>query len=197
MAHKYLTDLAEIISEEWKLVLYAIGAYLLVQTLVFPLLISSYKFLAKSMRKDYLRPTNGAWAVVTGASDGIGKDFCLQLSKLGFNIVLVARSTIKLQEVASAITTKTKIITFDFNTTDDRAYTGAFEELKGMDIKCLVNNVGVSHERPINFTDESMDKLNAIINVNVHSAIKMTHLILPGMIKSKSGLILNIVCFSN
>lgn len=33
-----------------------------------------------------------SWAVVTGGSDGIGKEFCIELAKLGFNIVIVARN---------------------------------------------------------------------------------------------------------
>ena len=45
----------------------------------------------------------GSWAVVTGASDGIGKEFALQLAKHGFNIYLIARNPQLLSETASAI----------------------------------------------------------------------------------------------
>lgn len=45
----------------------------------------------------------GAWAVVTGASDGIGKEFAFQLAKAGFNVLLVARNKTLLQATASDI----------------------------------------------------------------------------------------------
>jgi len=45
----------------------------------------------------------GAWAVVTGATDGIGKEFALQLGKAGFNILLVARNKDLLQQSATEI----------------------------------------------------------------------------------------------
>lgn len=41
-----------------------------------------------------------SWAVVTGASDGIGKQYCIELAKEGFNIALVARNTAKTEGVA-------------------------------------------------------------------------------------------------
>lgn len=42
----------------------------------------------------------GAWAVVTGATDGIGKEFSYQLAKNGFNVLLVARNSQLLSEIA-------------------------------------------------------------------------------------------------
>jgi 17beta-estradiol 17-dehydrogenase / very-long-chain 3-oxoacyl-CoA reductase len=42
----------------------------------------------------------GAWAVVTGATDGIGKEFSYQLAKNGFNVLLVARNSQLLSETA-------------------------------------------------------------------------------------------------
>ena len=41
-----------------------------------------------------------SWAVVTGASDGIGKGVCMELAARGFNIVLIARNITKIEEVA-------------------------------------------------------------------------------------------------
>jgi len=45
----------------------------------------------------------GGWALVTGASDGIGKAYCHELAKSGFSIILMARSKDKLDEVAAEI----------------------------------------------------------------------------------------------
>ena len=61
----------------------------------------------------------GEWAVITGASDGIGKEFAKSLSKLGFNLVLIARRKEKLEELAKSITneyqTQCLVIASDLN----------------------------------------------------------------------------------
>ena len=120
-------------------------------------------------------------------------EFVKQLGKLGYNVVLVARNVDKMKQVASTLSTSTKIIQFDFDTTNDTLFNTTFESLKDLNIQVLVNNVGISHEHPINFVDESITKINSIININVNSMLKMSHLVVPGMIKNKQGLVLNIV----
>ena len=52
-----------------------------------------------------------SWAFVTGATDGIGKGFCQQLAKQGFNIVLVSRTLSKLEKVAKEIEDEFKVKT--------------------------------------------------------------------------------------
>ena len=60
----------------------------------------------------------GGWALVTGASDGIGKEYCIELAKSGFDIILMARNKEKLEEVAKELREKhqvqTRIIIYDF-----------------------------------------------------------------------------------
>ena len=51
-------------------------------------------------RRDLKKRYGGGWAVVTGASDGIGKAYCLELAKIGFDIVLMGRSADKTNEAA-------------------------------------------------------------------------------------------------
>ena len=55
------------------------------------------------MKKYKSRSEQGSWAVVTGATDGIGKEFAFQLAKAGFNILLVSRTADKLKTVAADI----------------------------------------------------------------------------------------------
>ena len=58
-----------------------------------------------------------SWVLVTGASDGIGKEFCNQLAKIGFNICLQGRNKEKLEKVADEIRSignvKTRVIVAD------------------------------------------------------------------------------------
>lgn len=69
----------------------------------------------------------GTWCLVTGASDGIGAEFCRQLAQQGFNIVLVARTPSKLESVAKELITlnpqvKTRILVRDFCNNCDMSY---------------------------------------------------------------------------
>ena len=93
----------------------------------------------------------GGWALITGASDGIGKQYCKELARSGFNIVLMARDETKLDAVAKELreqhTVQTKIIVYDFSelSTQDSAQllkTKLEVELKDIDVSILVNNVG-------------------------------------------------------
>ncbi|KAE8620461.1 hypothetical protein XENTR_v10010263 [Xenopus tropicalis] len=140
----------------------------------------------------------GTWAVVTGATDGIGKSYAEELARRGFDIVLISRSPEKLQRVAEGIEQKsgrkTKIIQADY-TGDVGIYTPIEEGLKGLDIGVLVNNVGMAYSNePVRFLDvpNVKERLTNVINCNIVSVLQMTRIVLPGMLKKKKGLIINI-----
>jgi len=61
----------------------------------------------------------GTWALVTGATDGIGLEFCMQLARSGFNICLVSRTESKLEAVTkgdiSQFGVELKIVVADFS----------------------------------------------------------------------------------
>ncbi|KAG1896827.1 uncharacterized protein F5891DRAFT_983234 [Suillus fuscotomentosus] len=144
----------------------------------------------------------GAWAVVTGASDGIGREFAIQLSSAGFNVLLIARNAKMLNDVAVEIATKTKsavetkIYLIDFAQNDDLKYDGLKALLHTLDVGVLVNNVGKSHAMPTYFA-ETVEQENAdIVAINVNATIRVTHAVLPGMIQRKRGLVLNIGSFA-
>jgi short-subunit dehydrogenase len=95
--------------------------------------------------------SGGSWAVVTGASDGIGAEFCRQLAADGFNIALVSRTLSKLQDVekeCKKINPKisTRIVQADFAGNANVAfYEGIHKKLEDLDIAILINNAGVSY----------------------------------------------------
>lgn len=142
----------------------------------------------------------GSWALVTGASDGIGKEFSLQLASKGFNVLLVSRTESKLAELAIEIEKKydgveTRILAMDFARSDAADYARLKTLIEGLDIAILVNNVGKSHDIPVPFLETAQKEMDDIIAINVIGTLKVTQLVAPGMASRKRGLILTMGSF--
>lgn len=140
----------------------------------------------------------GEWAVVTGATNGIGKAYAFELARRGLNIVLISRSLEKLKNTAEEIEQKhgkkTKIIQADFTTGTD-IYGPIQEELSGMNIGILVNNVGKTYDvLPCYFLDvpDVKKAVTDIVFCNVLSVSMMTAVVLPQMVERKKGVIINL-----
>ncbi|EGG13265.1 steroid dehydrogenase [Cavenderia fasciculata] len=165
-----------------------------------------YKFLnfvyASTIRPSTNLKKYGDWAVVTGATDGIGKAYAYEFAKRGMNIVLISRSQDKLNDEAQKIQSKypkiqTKTVAFDFNTSDDSKYESLYKQhLSQVDIGVLVNNVGISYDHPMYLEELSVDRINALVNMNVKSMIALTRLVVPSMITKKRGAIINLSSIS-
>lgn len=157
-------------------------------------------YLAPSLNLNKYGAGTGGWAVVTGASDGIGKEFALQLAQKGMNVVLVSRTPSKLQAIATEIEEKygvdTRIYAMDFFEADQAFYDDLRRTIQPLNVSILVNNVGTSHPIPTPFIEESDSVINGIIDVNIKATMKITKMIVPKMIAQKRGLILNIGSFA-
>jgi 17beta-estradiol 17-dehydrogenase / very-long-chain 3-oxoacyl-CoA reductase len=143
----------------------------------------------------------GSWAVVTGATDGIGKAYCEALAGDGLNIVLISRSVDRLKGTAKEIeekySVKTLIISADFTKTD--IYSKIGESLQSLDVAVLVNNVGMSYPHPEYFDSNTLEDSMFVdmINCNILSAVSMTRLVLPGMVaRGHGGAVINISSYS-
>ncbi|XP_029473562.1 testosterone 17-beta-dehydrogenase 3 isoform X1 [Rhinatrema bivittatum] len=136
----------------------------------------------------------GEWAVVTGAGDGIGKAYALELAKRGLNIVMISRTLEKMQKVAFEIekTTGRQVKTIQADFTKDDIYENIEDNIKGLEIGILVNNVGMlPWPNPCRFLSIP-DNDKSVINCNITSATKMTRMVLKQMEQRRKGLILNI-----
>lgn len=137
----------------------------------------------------------GKWAVITGSTDGIGRQYAIQLAARGLNIVLISRTVEKLIAVASEIEqkhqVKTKWIAADFSQ-GRPIYDKLRQELEGIPVGILVNNVGINLEYPDDLDQVPEDKLWDVININIAAGTMLTRIVLPGMKQRRQGAIVNI-----
>jgi len=123
------------------------------------------------------------WAVVTGASDGIGKEYSIQLAKKGFNIFLISRTQSKLEILANELESKYKIkvktLAIDFASDKPSNYELISQLTKNLPITILINNVGQSHSIPVPFLETEEDELRNIITINNTATLRTTQIIAP------------------
>ncbi|KAI0213983.1 Very-long-chain 3-oxoacyl-CoA reductase [Lamellibrachia satsuma] len=135
------------------------------------------------------------WAVVTGSTDGIGKAYAFELARRGLNVVLVSRSAEKLADTAVEIEkkyqVKTKTVAVDFTGGPD-IYEVVREELAGLEVGVLVNNVGITYNYPEFFNLLDDKRIRDIITCNIDSVTFMTRLVLTGMLERRKGAIINV-----
>ncbi|KAI9865144.1 MAG: hypothetical protein M1813_002464 [Trichoglossum hirsutum] len=142
----------------------------------------------------------GSWAVITGASDGIGKEFALQLASKGFNVVLVSRTQSKLEALAKDIESRhtdiqSRTLAMDFAKNSDEDYDRLVALVDGLDVAVLINNVGKSHDIPVPFVLTPKQEMSDIIAINCVGTLKVTQIIAPGMVQRRRGLILTMGSF--
>jgi 17beta-estradiol 17-dehydrogenase / very-long-chain 3-oxoacyl-CoA reductase len=136
---------------------------------------------------------------VTGASDGIGKEYALQLSRAGYSTLLVSRTASKLDalaaEIKSKFNTQTKTLAMDFGANNDEDYAKLKALVDGLDIAILINNVGRSHSIPVPFMQTSQEEMESIIMINCLATLRVTQLVAVGMTQRRRGLILTMASF--
>ncbi|MBN3312708.1 GBB2 protein, partial [Atractosteus spatula] len=136
--------------------------------------------------------------LVTGATSGIGKAYAIELARRGLDLVLISRSEKKLMAVATHIEAQfgrqTRVIQADF-TEGATIYPGISEQLTGLEIGILVNNVGMNYAGMlVHFLDvpNPEQRISDVISCNILSVTQMTRIILPQMVERGRGLIINL-----
>ena len=125
-------------------------------------------------------------ALITGASSGIGRDIARELSKRGYDLIIVARNREKLEELKEDLTTEVEIIAMDL--TIDENCKKLYEQARDIDI--LVNNAGLGEFGK--FAETDIEKELTIIKTNITALHVLTKLYLQDMIKRDNGRILNV-----
>ncbi|TDG47829.1 hypothetical protein AWZ03_005783 [Drosophila navojoa] len=137
----------------------------------------------------------GKWAVITGATDGIGKEYARELARQGLNLVLISRTKEKLiavtNEIESEHKVKTKWIAVDF-AKGREAYEQIEKELAGIPVGILVNNVGRMYDYPETLDLVPEDTIWDILTINIGAVTMLTRKIAPQMKAARRGAIVNI-----
>ncbi|KAL9257551.1 Very-long-chain 3-oxoacyl-CoA reductase 1-like protein [Drosera capensis] len=140
----------------------------------------------------------GSWALVTGATDGIGKSLVFELASRGLNIVLVGRSTTKLESTSKEISERhgdkigIRCIEVDLGgTTGEEIERRVREGIEGLDIGILVNNAGVAVKHATFFDEQKMEDVESVMKVNVVGATWMTRAVVGEMMKRRRGAVVN------
>ena len=132
------------------------------------------------------------WALVTGATAGIGESFTRLLASKGYNIALVARDEVRLHERAAGLREKYGIQTFVLPA--DLATKGGVKlvekYIQSYEIEVLINNAGFGINKA--FTASNLGDEQDLLNVLVRAPMRLMHVILPGMKERKSGTIINV-----
>lgn len=134
------------------------------------------------------------WALITGASSGIGAEFARQLAARGMHLVLTARREQLLTQLAAELHqahgTKTEIIVADLSNPGEPAR--LLEEIgkRGVTLELLVNNAGFGQIGEIEKTDVS--RVLELIQVNIAALTELTYRVLPAMLERGHGGIINV-----
>ena len=129
------------------------------------------------------------YALITGASSGLGVEFAKQLSRRGFKLILVARRRDKLEEVKKSVGTECRIIVADLSKREECIR--VMKETEDLPVRVLINNAGFGECG--SFSETDLDKEVSMIDVNVTAMHILMKLMLKRLKSSKKkGYILNV-----
>ena len=132
------------------------------------------------------------WALVTGATAGIGESFTRLLAAKGFNLVLVARDEARLHERAAGLRenfgAESVVIVADLATEVGCAKVEDY--IRANEIEVLINNAGFGINKA--FTMSDLAKEEEVLKVLVRTPMRLMHVALPAMKERNSGVVINV-----
>ncbi|MEP1447461.1 MAG: SDR family NAD(P)-dependent oxidoreductase [Paraglaciecola sp.] len=133
-------------------------------------------------------------ALITGASEGIGRSFAEIYAKNGHDLVLVARNQAKLEEFAQHLQAKylinVEVFPADLIPIDAAQKLFTTMTLKGIEIDILVNNAGMMQVEKLSLSDSQ--QLNNLLQLNIQSLVNMTQQFVKPMLARGQGKIVNV-----
>lgn len=132
-------------------------------------------------------------ALITGATSGIGLATAKLFAKNGIRLILCGRRQKRLDALASELQKHTEVFLLNF---DVRNKIHVFESIEGLseafsEIDILINNAGNAHGLDT-IQEGNTEDWDAMLDINVKGLLYVSKAVLPGMIKRKSGQIINI-----
>ncbi len=132
----------------------------------------------------------GSYALITGASSGIGAEFAKQLAQKGLNLVLIARRKKRLEKLKQEIQSKNEVIIkiIELDLLSDNFLDSIRKVTDNLDIGLLINSAGLMYIG--NYLDSSLEKDLQMINLNIKVPAIFTKHFAPKMVdRNKGGLI--------
>lgn len=156
-------------------------------TIAYALFRARQAFAPRVLR---LRERYGNWALVTGASSGLGREFARALAVEGVSSVLVARRADRLRELASELATshgvETRVIVADL--ADSSGQARVIAAVEDLSIGILVNNAGFGLAGAL--AKQEPARLREMVELNCQAPVALTRALLPGMIARARGAII-------
>ena len=143
----------------------------------------------------YKENISGRLAFISGASAGIGEAVAKMLASNGVNLILISRRIDRLENLKNSLEKeykiKVKTIKIDFSKSEDivKALNSLEDEWKNIDI--LINNAGLALNKDV-YSNNLLEDALQMIRVNCEGLITATRVLLPFILKSKCGHIINI-----
>ncbi len=130
------------------------------------------------------------WALITGASVGIGDCFARHLASEGFNLIINARSKDKLEERAEFLRksygVEVIVLAADLATECEKVE----DYIQSHEIEILINNAGFGLNQ--SFLASPIEEEQRVLDVLVRAPMRLMHAVLPQMRKRNSGVIINV-----
>lgn len=138
-----------------------------------------------------VRNFRGKWALVTGASSGIGVALARELARHEAKLVLTARRRERLDALAEELTAQgreVRVISADLTRPEDRQ--AIYDETagSGLEVEILINNAGLGHYGE--FATLELDQELDQVRVNCEAVVHLTRLFVPQMVKRRRGWIM-------
>lgn len=132
--------------------------------------------------------------LITGASGGIGCELAKVFASNGYNLILVARSLDKLQQLQATLTqdcnVQVDVVGQDLSQPDAPVHLWQQLQHQGLTVDVLVNNAGIGNYGP--FPESDWSKQSALLQLNIVTLTHLTRLFLPPMLERGYGKILNV-----